>query len=169
VRGLRGRRILLAAQLVFGVYLFVVFILSSQQSWTRYGGGAPKPPLYGIWDVEKMSIGGVERAALVTDYERWRRVVFQSVTAMILQRMDETFAGYGAKVDMDRKTITLTKAADPSWKSELTFDRPDAEHMTVHGTMDGRQVRLQLQRFDHSKMLLLSRGFSWIQEYPFNR
>jgi hypothetical protein len=169
VRGLRGRRILLAAQLVFGVYLFVVFILSSQQSWTRYGGGAPKPPLYGIWDVEKMSIGGVERAALVTDYERWRRVVFQSVTAMIFQRMDETFAGYGAKVDMDRKTITLTKAADPSWKSELTFDRPDAEHMTVHGTMDGRQVRLQLQRFDHSKMLLLSRGFSWIQEYPFNR
>jgi hypothetical protein len=169
VRGVRARRILLASQLVFGAYLFVVFILSSQQSWRAYGGGAPKPQLYGIWDVQKMSIDGVERAALVTDYDRWRRVVFQSLTSTIFQRMDETFAGYASKTDMDRKTITLTTPADTSWRSELTFDRPDAEHMTIDGTMDGHKIRMQLWRIDHTKMLLLTRGFNWVQEYPFNR
>ena len=169
VRGARAGRILFAAQLVVAAYLVVIFMLSSQQSWTQYGGGAPKPPLYGIWDVQKMSIDGVERAPLVTDYDRWRRVVFQTATAMTFQRMDETFAGFAAKVEMDRKAITLTRPADESSKSELTFDRPDADHMTLDGAMDGHKIRLELRRFDHTKMLLLTRGFNWIQEYPFNR
>ncbi len=168
-QGVRARRGLLGAQLVFGVYLFVIFFMSSQQGWTRYGGGAPKPPLYGIWNVERMSIDGVERAPLVTDYDRWRRVVFQSASTMMFQRMDETFTGYSAKTDMDRKTIALTKTADRSWKSELTFDRPEAERMTIDGTMDGHRIRMQLRLVDHTTMLLLSRGFNWIQEYPFNR
>ena len=168
-QSVRARRILLVGQLVFGGYIFAVFLQSSLQSWTRYGGGAPKPALYGIWDVDTMSIDGVERAALVTDYDRWRRVVFQVPTAMMFQRMDQTFAGYGATVEMDLKRILLTKGPDASWKTELTFDRPDADHMTLDGTMDGHKIRMQLRRFDHTKMLLLTRGFNWIQEYPFNR
>ena len=41
--------------------------------------------------------------------------------------------------------------------------------MTLDGAMDGHKIRLELRRFDHTKMLLLTRGFNWIQEYPFNR
>ena len=70
---------------------------------------------------------------------------------------------------MDLKRILLTKGPDASWETELTFDRPDADHLTLDGTMDGHKVRMQLRRFDHTKMLLLTRGFNWIQEYPFNR
>ena len=88
---------------------------------------------------------------------------------MTFQRMDQTFAGYGATVDMARRSILLTRGPHPSSKTELTFDRPDAEHLTLTGTMDGHKIRMQLERFDHTKMLLLTRGFNWIQEYPFNR
>jgi hypothetical protein len=169
VRGLRARRILLAAQLVAGAYFFAVFLQSSYQSWTRYGGGAPKPPLYGIWDVQKMSIDGIERAPLVTDYDRWRRLVVQFPTVVMFQRMDETFTPYGATVDMDRKAITLTKPADTSWSAEFAFRRDETDRMTLDGKMDGRSIHMDLQRVDHTKMLLVSRGFNWIQEYPFNR
>ena len=64
---------------------------------------------------------------------------------MIFERAGETFTGYAARTDPDRKTITLTQAADQSRRTE------------------------QLQRVDHAKLLLLSRDFNWIQEYPFNR
>jgi hypothetical protein len=30
-------------------------------------------------------------------------------------------------------------------------------------------VHMQLRLFDHKTLLLLSRGFNWVQEYPFNR
>jgi hypothetical protein len=169
VESRRGRHILLGAQLVFALYLFAVFFDSSQKSWTRYGGGAPKPALYGIWNVERMWIDGVERSALVTDFDRWRRVVFQVPTAMTFQRMDDTFAGFGAKVDMDAKTIALTRGADKTWSATLSVERPENDRLTLAGAMDGRRIRMQLRRVDHTKMLLLSRGFNWIQEYPFNR
>jgi hypothetical protein len=30
-------------------------------------------------------------------------------------------------------------------------------------------VRMELRRLDETKFLFASRGFHWIQEYPFNR
>ena len=169
VHGMHARKLLLGAQLAFAGYLIIIFVLSSRQSWVTYGGGAPRPALYGIWDVEKMSINGIERSPLVTDYDRWRRVVVHAPTFISFQRMDESFATYPAKTDVDHHTIVLTRQSDPSWKTQFTFQRPYPDHLILDGTMDGRRVRMDLQRFDHTKMPLLTRGFNWIQEYPFNR
>jgi len=35
--------------------------------------------------------------------------------------------------------------------------------------MDGHKVHMQLELFDRKKFLLVSRGFHWVQENPFNR
>ena len=167
--GRRAARILFAAQLVFGAYLIGMNLQSAIESWTQYGGGAPKSPLYGIWNVEEMRIDGQVRSALINDYDRWRRVVFQSPAAMSFQRMDDTFAGYGATIDMAARTIALTKGTDRSWGARFAFQQPDAEHLILDGDMDGHKVRLRMQLFDRRRFLLVSRGFHWIQEYPFNR
>ena len=39
----------------------------------------------------------------------------------------------------------------------------------LDGQLDGHKMRMETRRFDHSQMLLLTRGFNWIQERPFNR
>ena len=39
----------------------------------------------------------------------------------------------------------------------------------LDGNMNGHQLQMQLQLFDREKLLLVSRGFHWIQERPFNR
>ena len=41
--------------------------------------------------------------------------------------------------------------------------------MTLTGTMDGKPIEMRLQLFPREKFLLVSRGFNWIQEFPFNR
>jgi hypothetical protein len=38
----------------------------------------------------------------------------------------------------------------------------------MDGNMDGHRIHMQLQLVDLNKFLLVSRGFRWIQEYPFN-
>jgi hypothetical protein len=168
-RSRRGRRILFAAQLVFGAYLVFMNFQGARQSWYSYGGGAPKSPLYGIWNVEEMSIDGVTRSPLVTDYGRWRRLTFQTPTTMSFWRMDDTFVRYTTAIDMKTRTIALTTDGDKNWKADLRFQQPDAERMIVDGAMDGHAVRMQLRLFDRNKFLLVSRGFHWIQESPFNR
>src|SRR5262249_41747712 len=87
----RAKRWAVIAQIAFGVFLVTLGLYGGGQSWySPFGGGAPKPPLYGIWTIDKMLINGVERAPLVTDYERWRRVVIQNATSVSFWRMDDT-------------------------------------------------------------------------------
>jgi hypothetical protein len=104
----RRRRLVLVAlavQLGYGAFLVLDAYAGAHQSWFQFGGGAPKSPLYGIWNIETMTIDGQVRSPLVTDYGRWRRMLFQTPAAMTFQRMDDSFLGFGAKIDMTAKTI----------------------------------------------------------------
>jgi hypothetical protein len=167
--GFRPRRIMTAGQIVFAAYLIGMNVMSARKSWFTYGGGAPKPALYGIWDVETMTIDGVERASLVTDYDRWRRVIVQNANVLVFQRMDSTFVFYPAKTDDGANVITLTRPANQTWHSRLLFDRRDAQTLSLDGEMDGHKIRMSLQLLDHTKLPIVGRRFKWIQEYPFNR
>jgi hypothetical protein len=149
VRRRPGHPALIAAQLAFAVYFISISAYSAQTGWHSFGGGAPKPPFYGIWNVDRMFVDGIERSPLVTDYGRVRRVVIQNGTALSLQRMDETFSGYPVKT--------------------FTLQRIDPDHLTVTGSLDGHTVDMRTSLVDRSTFLLVSRGFNWIQEYPFNR
>jgi hypothetical protein len=168
-RGMRARRAAFAVQLLLGAYIVGMNAVDARESWYARGGGAPKPPLYGIWNVDEMRVDGVVRSALVSDYGRWRRVIVQNAASISFQRMDDTFQSYSASVDMAAKSIALTSAADKVFAARFAIERQDPERMVLDGTMGGQKIRLQLQRFDHTKLQLLSRGFNWIQERPFNR
>jgi hypothetical protein len=39
----------------------------------------------------------------------------------------------------------------------------------LDGTMNNQKIRFGLRLQDRDKFLLVSRGFSWIQERPFNK
>lgn len=165
----RANRVAVVLQILFGAYLVGMNLYGNVQSWHERGGGRPKPSLYGIWDVDQMSIDGQVRSPLLTDYDRWRRVIFDFQKYAQFQRMDETFAGFGSSISDKDKTLTLTKGDDKKWKAIFTFDRPAAGQLILDGTMDGHKIRMQLTLLDRSKLTLVSRGFHWINEYPFQR
>ena len=165
----RARIIWTTAQIAFGTYVVWTGFSGSARAWNEFGGGAPKSPLYGIWNVDYMAIDGVERAPLVTDYDRWRRVVFDTPQAMAFQRMDDTFARFGNKIDEAGRRVTLTNAADRQWTAGFTFSRTSPDKLTLQGTMDGKAVEMRMTLFPREQFLLVSRGFNWIQEFPFNR
>jgi hypothetical protein len=165
----RRLRAVVIAQLVFAAYIVGMNLKGSVEAWTLYGGGAPKSPLYGVWNVTYLSIDGIERAALVSDYDRWRRLVFDVPARMWFQRMDDTFAGFNSKIDMTSKSIALSKSNDQKWAATLRFDRVGDDRMTLAGEMDGRKIQMRLELFPRERFLLVSRGFNWVQEYPFNR
>jgi hypothetical protein len=168
VRSRRASRVLTILQCAFGAYIVAVGLHGSTQRWTQVGGGAPKPALDGIWNVDEMSIDGVVRSPLVSDFDRWRRVVVQTATAMYFQRMDDTFSIYGARVDASAASIALTKGGTTPAGS-LSFARPAPDRLLIDGEMDGRKVRTSLRLVNRDSFLLVNRGFHWIQDYPFNR
>jgi hypothetical protein len=165
----RANRIALAAQIVIGVWLVGINAYGSWSGWHTYGAGRPKSALYGIWNVEELSIDGQTRSPLLNDYDRWRRVIFDFPERMTFQRMDDSYAGYGASINTNDKTLGLTKNDDKNWKADFHFQRAAQDQLTLDGKMDGHTIHMQLQLVDRNKFLLVNRGFHWIQEYPYNR
>ena len=162
----RGNRVAVAVQVLFGVVLLAANAYQFGGDWLH---NRPKSALYGIWDVDQMTIDGQIRSPLVNDYDRWRRVIFDYSDQIWFQRMDESFAVYGAAIDVDKKSVAITKRSDPNWKGNLNFERAGPEHLAFDGEMSGHRVHMELKLVDQTKMILKSRGFHWVQEYPFNR
>jgi uncharacterized membrane protein YphA (DoxX/SURF4 family) len=168
-RSPRANRLAVIIQVVFGMYLLGMGVYSGIQAWHAYGGGRPKSALYGIWNVDEMSVDGQPRSPLFTDKDRWRRVVFDFPNFTSFQRPDDTFTGYGSAINEKDHTIGLTKPADKNWKAALTYTRPAPDQLVLAGSMDGHQVEMKLKLMDRDKFNVVNRGFHWINEYPFQR
>jgi len=165
----RANRIALVAPVMIGVWLRGMNAYGSWTGWHLYGGGSPKSALYGIWNVDQLTIDGQSRSPLITDYGRWRRVIFDIPSRMAFQRMDDSLARYGAAIKVNDQTLALTKDDDKNWKASFTFQRPTPDQLILDGDMDSHKLHMQLQLLDREKFLLVNRGFHWIQENPFNR
>jgi hypothetical protein len=165
----RANRIAFALQIVFGIWMVGTAAYGGWDDWHQYGGGRPTSALYGIWNVDELSIDGQLRSPLLTDYDRWRRAIFDFPEMMTFQRMDDSFARYGASINVNDKTLALTKFSDKNWKANFTFQRVAQDQLVLDGNMDSHEIHMRLQLVDRSKFLLVNRGFHWIEEYPFNR
>jgi uncharacterized membrane protein YphA (DoxX/SURF4 family) len=165
----RANRFGFAAQIVFAVWLLGMNGYVSWVNWFEYGGGRPKSPLYGIWEVDQQLIDGQVRSPLLTDAGRWRRAIFDFPNRMAFQRVDDSFARYGAAINVKDQTIELTNDTDKKWKADFSFQRVVPDQLTLDGDMDGHKTHLRLKLVDRNSFLIVNRGFHWIQEFPFNR
>ena len=86
-----------------------------------------------------------------------------------IQLMSDTRRRYMLKLEVEKKTMALTKRDDPTWKTTLSYQQPEPGVIALQGTFDGQKVRAKLRRTDNPDFLLIKRGFHWINEYPFNR
>ena len=152
-------------QIAFGAYLLAMFTRIAMLSWQNPGGpGAPKSALYGIWDVERMSVDGEIRPPLFNDYDRrWRRVIFDTPDLMIFQRLDDSFAHYDASIDVDHHQIELRKIQSRIWRSTFTFDRRGDDELVIDGEMDGHRIHAELQRLGMDVFRLTNGGFRWVR------
>jgi uncharacterized membrane protein YphA (DoxX/SURF4 family) len=130
--------------------------------------------LYGNWVVDTFVIDGVEHPPLTTDPVRW-----ESWSAnprdMSIWFMNGTAEGheppergwYGLKVDSAAHTMTVTigylKKATETW----SYNRPSPDQLVIDCVHLGKSLHVVMQR--EPEGALLTRGFHWINEVPYNR
>lgn len=128
----------------------------------------PRSPFYGIWNVEEMVVDGKIQPPLLTDRERWRRVVFDHPEDFAVQLM-EGGKSHLLTLDAGKKTLVLTNRQDPKLKSLLSYRQPSLEVLELQGVYEGRRLQVRLRKRDMKELLLVSRGFHWVNERPYNR
>jgi uncharacterized membrane protein YphA (DoxX/SURF4 family) len=157
---------LLALQLVFLLYTAGTDLYQRNQSLKRF---AAAPPLYGIYAVDEFSVEGQVHPPLFTDEARWRRFTFDRYNTVGIFPADGPTQRYNSKVDLTGKSLQLTRRGDQTWKSSFTLETPSPGLITLNGEMDGKKIQAKLRKLDTKAFLLNSRGFHWINEFPYNR
>ena len=161
----RANRIARVAQVAFGIYLIGMFTWVATRSYYAPGGpGEPRSPLYGIWNIDEMSVDEESRPAVLNDYDRrWRRIIFDTPSVVVFQRTDDSFAHYEASIDTSSRAVALTKRNGGTWRASFTFDRPSQDRVVLDGTMDGYKLRLRLRRVELDTFRLLNSRFRWVR------
>ncbi|WP_324198023.1 DoxX family protein [Nocardia beijingensis] len=169
----RANRIAAAVQIALGVWLVFSNAYTGWERWTEQGAGRPEPPLYGIWAVTEFSVDGKPLPPLTTDQLRWQRVVFDRDGASV-QRMDGQLVPVLALVDTGARTLVMVAPPAavgdrPQPLASFGFDRPGPQRLTLTGTLAGQPVSMALTSVALDDFPLRSRGFHWVQEYPYFR
>jgi hypothetical protein len=151
-------------QIAIGVYLIAAQIFINWSFWNTDGGGRPRSALYGIWNVEQLSVDGQIQTPALNDYDRqWRRVIFDSPGSVAFQRIDDSIAHYGASIDDGTKSMNLTKGSSKTWNSTFTYQRSGLDQLILDGSMDNHRIHMQLELVDFDTFPLLNSSFRWVR------
>jgi hypothetical protein len=82
---------------------------------------------------------------------------------------DQSVLPFTAVHDDKAATVVLEGMRELTGKRATLSCSRAGDDLTIKGTFLEREVEVLLKLRDPSKMLLVTRGFHWINEYPFNR
>lgn len=157
------------AKVAFIGFSVIPAVLGAMQVWSRWGDAAPRPALYGLYEVERFALDGRELAPVTTDPLRWRRVVVTRYGRLAAQKMDDSLERFQMADDATSRTLTLTPRLDPAHAVRLAYDRDAGGKLELRGALHGMQLAARLRPVPAGDSVLMSRGFHWINEYPYNR
>ncbi|WP_324190255.1 DoxX family protein [Nocardia cyriacigeorgica] len=157
---------------------FWVTVSGVQDNWRvwqqQHGAASPRSPLYGIWDVRDFVLDGRPVAPLTTDENRWQRVVFDDPEEAAFQRMNGDLVSAHAAFRTDGLLELTMLAVDEQVEyrapfATLSSEQPAPDRLILRGTLHDRPVAITLDRVDPTTFTLRSRGFHWVQDYPYLR
>lgn len=68
----------------------------------------------------------------------------------------------------EEKGMTLKKFSNPAWSAQFTYEVPEPEKLVLKGKFDGKKIEATLKKAPDKQYQLMTRGFHWIQEQPYN-
>jgi hypothetical protein len=131
---------------------------------------APRPPLYGVYDVEELIRDGRTVPLWIFDPNRWQRLIVPVSGELAVNLMDGSRRAF-ATVYGPRSVTLLSDgpAGKKVTRGTLAWSRPDSDHLVLQGAFDGSSLAITFRKLDESKYLLVSRGFRLIIDDPINR
>ena len=125
-------------------------------------------PLYGIYDVKEFSQDSVLLPPLATDSTRWKQLIIDKGGYAVVKTMTDKQQHFDVDVDTVKRTIKL-KNIRTSDSTVIAYEVVDSNQTVLSGNLFPHPVRMTLKKKKLTDFLLVSRGFNWVNEYPYNR
>ncbi|MBC2846563.1 hypothetical protein [Winogradskyella flava] len=151
-------------------YVIIYGFIETLDAQKQYGSKAPKPDLYGVYEVTDFIING----DTITDYKNeklWKSIAVQWPGSLQIRRFSGSkISYYGTEKDSltdDRLKLTRWGKADESFY--MNYKKIDSTGLNFNFIFDGDTIQGYTKRFYKEDFILNSRGFHWISEQAYNR
>lgn len=159
----------LVIKTLFIGYIFYSSVDQGLEIQKQWGDKAPKPDMYGLYQVEHFVLNGDTLPSLTSDTIRWQHLVIQWEGRTHIQMMNDKFSHYSLEKDSSEQKLTIFSRRDTVNKNYFTYDFVEGESLDLQGTWGKDTLSVEMIRRTKDDFLLLNRGFNWINEFPFNR
>ncbi len=120
-------------------------------AYKLYAAPKPRSPLYGLYAVESETPDG------------WQSLAFDRPDNATLRVRDGRWGYLRVDYDVAKQLVTIEKLGPYRWS------RQDGKILLLTGTPPGgKEMTIRMRRYDEV-LPLRTRGFHWVQEYPFSR
>jgi hypothetical protein len=116
-----------------------------------------RPPLFGIYDVERFVRNGAAIPPVLTETTRWRSVAVARRDRISIRLMNDSVRSLAATIDTMQHRITLSSPTDPRQKSALTYEQLGTTRLGVHGVHGADSIDVTLRRLDPKTVFRLMR------------
>ncbi len=149
-------------------YVFIHGYVNALESEKQYGSKAPKPDLYGVYEVTNFVING-DTIANYKNEKLWKRIVIQREGSMRIRKFDDSKQYYGTEKDSLEDRLTLKSWSNEDLSYDLNYKIIDSTGLDFNFIFEGDTIKGSTKRLKEKDFLLTNRGFHWISEYPYNR
>lgn len=122
------------------------------------------PPLYGIYEINNVS-GTLPDSILPC--HRWTKIYMERGNLLIPLDPTQGLTVYNTTTDTMQHRLLLWRNDEDTLT--LHYQAPEKGLLVLDGNVGADSVRIQLKRKDPNEFILISRGFHWINETPYNR
>lgn len=169
----KTKKEILAGRIIKTLVLLALVGGVSFQSVSMYnalGKAQPKPPLFGIYEVQLFVRNQDTIAVEAVRGARWKRMIVDTHDQFHIQDMRDNFNYYVMKTDTSARTFSIfSSAKDKVPLYDFTYTLDANKIMRLNGIHQSDSLFIELKRKDYNDFLLTNRGFHWVNEQPFSR
>jgi hypothetical protein len=86
-----------------------------------------------------------------------------------VKMMNDSTKGFAFNTDTATKKIEMFRYADTTKRSNFVYSFPKKDILFLAGKINDDSVFIEMKKYDLDNFRLITRGFHWVNEYPFNR
>ena len=163
-----GSIVLTIFQVAFVLFIIINLTTSSAKNRKTYGPERAKSALYGVYNIETFVMNGDTLPPLLTDVERWKRILFDYPQSVSVVHMSDKVIRYNSEIDTINETIELAPMGDSINKYLFNYAFKGKD-LFLEGVFYNDTLKVETKNYDLKNFGLLNRGFNWVNEVPYNR
>jgi len=173
---------LMVIKYVLIVYTLWFGLIDAMAREKQVGAKAPKPPLYGLYNVDVFIRNNDTLKPLTTDTIRWRRFMISKPGMAQVEMMSDSIISYSFKPDIKKQTAVAYNLADTAQKFPLNYRLTKARldkskslktdtstYLILKGRWKQDSIEVWMKRLDPTGFPLLQRGFHFVNESAYNK